>query len=156
LHLENSALHLPIRTVTEEIPPLNPGPPREYPKLQAQQLRPASSTSRRHALEDSTIVLDTFDDFGQKTNPHHGMAVGSDVRMHYAIHPDDPASARFESQWNFTYKRDQWQVAIQTEHSMSCDPQYFYLHRKVRATEGPGEIEVFAREWSETIPRGLL
>ncbi|MER9457753.1 CocE/NonD family hydrolase [Mesorhizobium sp. M0478] len=156
LHLENSALHLPIRTVTEEIPPLNPGPPQEYPKLQVQQLRPASSRSKRRALEDGTIVLTTFDDFGQKINPHHGMTVGSDVRMHCSIHPDDPASARFESQWNFTFKREQWQVGIQTEHSMSCDPQHFYLHRKVRATEDSGEIEVFAREWSETIPRGLL
>ncbi|MFD1984350.1 CocE/NonD family hydrolase [Mesorhizobium newzealandense] len=156
LHLENSTLHLPIRTVTEEIPPLNPGPPREYPKLQAQQLRPASNTSKRDVLEDGTIVLDTFDNFGQKINPHHGMTVGSDVRMHCSIHPDDPASARYLSGWHFTFKRDQWHVAIETEQSMSCDSKYFYLHRKVRATEGLDEIEVFAREWSETIPRALL
>ncbi|CDX24968.1 Glutaryl 7-ACA acylase-like protein [Mesorhizobium plurifarium] len=156
LHLKNCALHLPVRTVTEEIPPLNPGPPRDYPLLQAQQLRPATGTSKRHALEDGTIVLDTFDDFGETINPLHGMIVGSDVRMHCSIQPNDPASARYLSEWHFTFERDDWQVAIKTEQSMWCDTKHFYLHRKVRATEGLGEAEVFAREWSETVPRGLL
>ncbi|MUT24771.1 CocE/NonD family hydrolase [Mesorhizobium japonicum] len=156
LHLENCALHLPIRTVTEEIPPLNPGPPRAYPELKFQQLRPAISNSKRHLLEDGTVVQDTFDDFGQKINSHHGMNIGSDVRMQCSIHPGDPTSARYLSEWHFTFQRDGWQVAIETKQSMSCDSKYFHLRRKVRATEGSKEIEVFGREWSETIPRELL
>ncbi|MER8970799.1 CocE/NonD family hydrolase [Mesorhizobium sp. M0808] len=155
LHLEKSTLDLPIRKVTEEVPPLNPGLAQEYPTLQVELLRPTSGTSKRRVLEDGRIVLDTFDDFGQK-RLYHGLVLGHDVRMHYGIHPDDPASARFESQWHFTFKREEWQVAIKTEHSMSCDSEYFYLSRKVRATEGAEENEVLTREWSERVPRGLL
>lgn len=49
-----------------------------------------------------------------------------------------------------------WQVAIDTESTMFCDGQNFYLTRKLRATEGADETEVLTKEWAETLPRGLL
>ncbi|ESZ02007.1 MULTISPECIES: CocE/NonD family hydrolase [unclassified Mesorhizobium] len=156
LHLDNSSLHLPVRTVIEDTPPFNPGSPVAYPTLDAAKVRPVSSSSKRRALEDGTIVLKTFDDFGEDVNPNHGMIVGSHVRMYCSIHPSDPATARFESQWHFKVKRDEWQIDISTEHNMHCDVQNFFLYGKVRATEGPEGVEVFAREWSETVPRHLL
>lgn len=39
---------------------------------------------------------------------------------------------------------------------MTCDTDNFYLHRKLHATEGANKTEVLTREWSTTIPRGLL
>ncbi len=102
------------------------------------------------------MVLETFDDYGKTRDPYHDLIVGSDVRMHYGIHPDDPATARFETAWNFTFERADWQVAISTECRMSCDTQNFYLYRRLRATEGADETEVLTKEWSETVPRGLL
>ena len=74
----------------------------------------------------------------------------------YTIHPDDPASAAFYSAWTFSFKRAAWQVEIDTENTMTCDAENFYLHRKLRATEGAAQTEVLEKEWSQTIPRGHL
>jgi len=156
LQLANCALHLPVRSVTEEGDPTHPGPAQDFPLLDVEVLRAPDGRSERKTLAEGTVVLDTFDDYGKTCDPNHGLISGSHVAMHYAIHPDDPASARFESRWNFTFERNDWQVEIDTESSMWCDTQNFYLTRKLRATEGASEAEVLTREWSETIPRGLL
>lgn len=156
LHLQDCALHLPVREVSREIQASEPGPAPKFPVLAADQLRTPASHSERKETEDGRIVLETFDDYGKSRDPYHGLIVGSDVRMHYGIHPDDPATARFETAWKFTFERAEWQVAISTECRMSCDTQNFYLYRKLRATEGADETEVLTKEWSETIPRGFL
>ncbi|MEX0301792.1 MAG: CocE/NonD family hydrolase, partial [Leisingera sp.] len=156
LHLEGCALLLPVREAAKEIDPAHPGPAQNFPILQAEELRAPSGTSERKVLEDGTVVLETFDDFGETRDPYHGLATGSHVAMRYAIHPDDPTSARFETQWRFTSERDGWQVAIDTESTMHCDGQNFYLTQKLRATEGADETEVLAKEWAKTLPRGLL
>ncbi|WP_264213998.1 CocE/NonD family hydrolase [Leisingera thetidis] len=156
LYLEGSALYLPVRAVQEEIAPANPGPAQDFPVLAAEQLRTPSSRSKRKVLEDGTVVLETFDDFGEARNPDHGLATGSHATARYAIHPNDQASARFETQWRFTFERDGWQIAIDTESTMYCDRKNFHLTRKLRATESADETEVLAKEWAETLPRGLL
>ncbi|WP_170413234.1 CocE/NonD family hydrolase [Ruegeria arenilitoris] len=156
LHLQDCALHLPVREVTREIHASEPGPAQTYPVLEAEPLRTPSAQSERMMTDDGRVVLETFDDYGKTRDPYHDLIVGSDVRMHYGIHPDDPATAVFETAWNFTFERADWQVAISTECRMTCDAQNFYLYRKLRATEGADEIEVLTQEWSETVPRGLL
>lgn len=154
LHLEGCALTLPERRVTQEIAPQNPGAPRDYPTLQAQVLRPASGTSETKTREDGTLMLDTFDDYGKSVDPYHGLTVGSHVSMHYAIHPDDPASAVFASDWTFTFEQGDWRVSIDTENKMTCDVDNFYLWRRVTAFEGADGAQVLVKEWQETIARG--
>ncbi len=156
LHLEGCTLTLPQRQVAAEIAPQNPGAPRAYPTLQSEVLRAASGTSERTTRADGTLMLDTFDDYGKARDPYHGMVVGSHVTMHYAIHPDDPASAVFASDWNFTFEREDWQVSIDTENKMTCDTDNFHLWRRVTAREGAEGTEVLIKEWQETIPRGFL
>ncbi len=156
LDLAGCALILPERSVSEEIPPEAPGPAQPYPTLGGRQLRDPSGTSETKTLADGTLVLDTFDDYGEAVNPHNGMQVGSHVTMHYAIHPDDPATATFKSDWRFTFERGDWQLAIDTENRMTCDKENFYLWRRVHAYEGGVSDPVLVREWSETVPRGCL
>lgn len=156
LHLEGCTLTLPERCVTEEIAPQNPGAPRPYPTLKSEELRAPSGKSETKVTEDGTLVLDTFDDYGKAVDPYHGLAVGSHVSMHYAIHPDDPASATFSSDWKFTFERGDWQVEIDTENKMSCDTKHFHLWRRVVAREGADGTEVLVKEWRESIPRGCL
>lgn len=156
LHLEGCQLILPERRVTTEIAPQNPGAPRDYPTLQSEVLRAPGGHSNTHVLQDGTLVLDSFDDYGKAVNPYHGLLVGSHVSMHYAIHPDDPASAVFASDWQFTFARDDWQVTIDTENKMTCDAENFHLWRRVTAREGAEGAEVLVKEWQESIPRGFL
>jgi putative CocE/NonD family hydrolase len=156
LHLEGCELILPERQVDAETPPQNPGPPRAFPVLQAKELRAPTGRSDTILRDDGTVVLDTFDDYGKTVDPYHGESVGSHVSMHYEIHPDDPTSALFASNWRFELGRDSWQVAIETENRMTCDRETFYLWRRVTAFEGADMQQVLRKEWSEAIPRGLL
>ncbi|WP_027257510.1 CocE/NonD family hydrolase [Leisingera aquimarina] len=156
LHLESCTLALPERRVSQEIAPQNPGAPRAYPLLQAEQLRDAGGTSKTWTREDGALVLDTFDDYGKAVDPYHSMCVGSHVSMHYEVHPDDPATAAFASDWNFEFERGGWQVSIDTENKVTCDRDNFYLWRRVTALEGVNKEVVLVKEWKETIPRGVL
>ncbi|UWQ89792.1 CocE/NonD family hydrolase [Rhodobacteraceae bacterium M382] len=156
LDLAKTKLKLPVRQVATEITPANPGPVQEFPQLETQELRAPTSTSERFIREDGVVVRETRDDFGKTRDPHHGLAVGSDVSLQVSIHPDDPATACFWEKWNFTFERGDWQVEIDTENTMTCDAANFYLHRKVCATEGASKTEILSRDWSKTIPRGLL
>ena len=156
LHSNKCALVLPVRKVVEEISPCHPGVAMEYPTLESEVLRSSEGNSWTKELTDGTIVLDTFDDYGKTRDPYHGLVSGSEVRMHYSINPDDPASATFRAKWNFTFERDGWQVEINTENEMTCDEENFYLSRKLCATEGGTKSEVITKEWQDTIPRGLL
>ncbi|CUH88915.1 Cocaine esterase [Phaeobacter sp. CECT 5382] len=156
LHLEGCALVLPERQVAQEIDPQNPAAARDYPSLQSEELRAPGGRSETKLRADGTLVLDTFDDYGKAVDPYHGMTVGSHVSMHYAIHPDDPASAVFASDWTFTFARGDWQVEIDTENKMTCDTENFYLWRRVTAREGADGAEVLVKEWRETIARDFL
>ena len=153
---KDSFLTLPVRSVNTELEPANPGPPEPFPLLEAEVLRETSSTSTTTTSADGFVALGTFDDFGATRDPRHGLVSDSQVHVHYVIHPDQPASAKMTTDWLFRYQRDDWQVQIKTRSSMSCDATSFFLHRKLTATEGADNKEVLTKEWSQTIPRGLM
>ncbi len=156
INLEKSSFSIPVRNVTDEIDPAAPGKPQDFPALQAEELRAASGTSQSGMQDDGRYLLETFDDYGKTRDPYHRMIVGSHVHQHYSIHPDAPETARQETKWNFTFERNEWSVEINTESVMTCDENNFYLTRKLRAYEGVNKSEVLTKDWSETIPRGLL
>lgn len=156
LDLSGCSLALPVRAVTDACDPHAPGAPRPISTLPGETVRAADAQASTDVQADGTIVQETFDDYGATRDPDHGLAVGSHVTTRYAIHPDDPTSAKYQSEWNFTFQRDEWQVEIDTENTMTCDAQNFYLHRKLRATEGAAQTEVLTKEWSRTIPRRQL
>lgn len=155
LDLHECTLELPVRTVAMEIAPAAPATPQDFPTLAADVLREPSAAARTDLMGDGVIVQETFDDYGATRNPNHGLEVGSHVTTRYYIHPEDPTTARFESLWAFTFQRGDWRVEIETENSMACDAENFYLRRNLRAVEGMAKTEVMSKEWSQTIPRGL-
>ncbi|MCH9852805.1 MAG: CocE/NonD family hydrolase [Alphaproteobacteria bacterium] len=154
LHLEQCHLTIPTRNVSDEIDPCAPKAPIDYPVLQEEILRKSSGTSSYKTLEDGTLVRDTFDDFGKAKNPYHGMIMGGQVHTHHSIHPQKPETAHFHIKWNYTFERDDWQISIDTESSMDCDKDNFYLQQKLHATLN-GDI-LLTKQWRETIKRGLL
>ena len=156
LDLAECWLELPVRSAENEIDAMAPNDPINFPKLPSTVLRDTANEVKKFVLDDGTIIRHNRDDLGATRDSVHGLEVGSAVSTRYAIHPHDPASARVEAVWNFTFARGDWQVEIETENSMCCDSQYFYLHRNLRAVEGAKKTEVFTKEWSETVSRGLL
>lgn len=149
-------LTLPVRKSEDLILPLNPAPMEPMVSDAARMLRPADGWAKDHVEPDGTVVQESFDDFGLLQDMTHGMTTSSHVHTRYSIHPERPESADLQVTWQFSYGRDQWQVEIDTSTRMTCDEENFYLHRTLRATEGAVKTEVLTREWSETIPRGLL
>jgi putative CocE/NonD family hydrolase len=156
LDLAGCSLDLPIRSVAREIDPCAPGGPRAFPVQSADVLRAPSAKASVNISDTGLIVQESFDDFGANRDLGHGLETGSHVTTCYTIHPDDPTAARFDAHWQFTFRRGDWQVAIETDNTMTCDAENFYLHRKLRAVEGAANTETLTKEWSKTIPRGLL
>ncbi|MGB3176737.1 MAG: CocE/NonD family hydrolase [Albidovulum sp.] len=155
LDLPECSLELPVRTVLAEVEPSAPTAPQPFPTLAAGILRAPAATARTDVMANGVIVQETFDDYGATRDPYHGLEVGSHVTTRYSIHPTDPTAARFEAQWVFTFQRGDWCVEIETENTMTCDADNFYLHRNLRAVEGTDKTEVLTKEWMQTIPRGL-
>ncbi len=156
LDLAGCSLDLPVRAAPQEIASSAPGAPREFPLSLAETLRPPVASASTKVEQAGIIIQETFDDFGATRDPNHGLETGSHVTTRYAIQPDDPITARFDAQWQYTFRRGDWQVELDTENTMTCDAENFYLYRKLRAVEGAAKTEVLTKEWSETIPRGLL
>ena len=154
LHLAQCRLILPERWVTDEVAPVAPGRPADFPVQAAKTLRDPANRTERRIAPDGTHVLETFDDFGASRDLEHGLETGSHVAQHYSIHPDDPLSARHEARWRYEFRRGDWSVRIDSESVMTTDAERFYLAREVTASEG-GTV-VVTRRWEEDVPRGLL
>jgi hypothetical protein len=158
LHLEDCALVLPERRVEVEIDAQAPGAARDYPRYQAQVLEKPWGEATTKIEADGTHVLESYDSYGAARDLSHGQQVSSNVRMRYAIHPDDPASARFDCAWVFAFGREtdgdapDWNLRIETDSAMWCDTETFTLWREIKAFEG--EDLILTRDWKEVIPRG--
>ena len=141
----------PVRAATagDACEPLPPPPPVEAPAAPILR-KPESRTSRR-VLDDGTRVLTYFDDFGERRDPYHGIAVHNTVHQTYAIRPDDPLSARTHTRWCYAFTRGDWNVRIESENEMTSTRDRFRLIRRVTAYEG--ETPVLERHWDEAVPR---
>ncbi len=151
LHLASCRLVLPVRRAgAEDGCPEPPAPPQvEVPA--AAMLREPESRTTREVLDDGTQVLTFFDDFGEREDPFHGLAVHSRVEQSYAIRPDDPLSARCHTRWRYAFSRGDWRVRIDSENEMTSTRERFQLTRRVTAYEG--EIRILEQRWDESVPR---
>ena len=154
LRLADCRLILPERRVEQEIDPAAPGPPQDFPRYGGDMLRSPSNRLDERVESDGTLVRESFDDFGVIRDADHGLAFGSHVTQIYAVHPDDPLSARHEVIWRFEFQRDDWSIRIDSGNVMTSDAEAFSLERKVTAIEG--DEVALERRWHEDIPRGLL
>lgn len=154
LHLPKCRLRLPVRKVEQEPEAVAPPPPRDFPQYRADELRAPDSRTERRVETDGTHVLETFDDFGASRDADHGLEVGSHVWQRFSIHPDDPLSARHEARWRYEFRRNDWNVVIDTENLMASTKDAFLLSRSIVAREG--DETVFEKTQSETIERKHL
>jgi len=156
IEAKEAVLVLPIRQSDSQIPTAHPASIDRFISDATTTIREASGWAKDYEDETGIFIQESFDDFGQSENRMHGMITSSHVHMRYAIHPQDPSRASLKATWHFSYKRDEWEVEIDTSDHIRCDHENFYLHRELRATEGAVKSEVLAKEWRQTIPRGLL
>lgn len=79
---------------------------------------------------------------------------GNSNRRCFAIHPQDPLSARCDMETRAHFGRGSWQVRIDSKVTMGVTRDKFHIHAQVDAYEG--EERVFARNWSRDLPRDLV
>ena len=104
--------------------------------------------------QSGETVLTIRDDFGVSRDLEHGLETGGVARETWRIHPDDPLSARGGTHWTQTLARGEWSVRTEAFTSMRCDAESFHLTGRVEAFENG--LLVFAKDHSESTPRGLL
>ncbi len=154
LHLESCRLLLPCRDAPRDSAHATPAPPRAVTDQAGETVRERDNKTWRGMGGDGTHVLRTFDDFGARRDPHHGLEAGSSVEQIFSIHPGDPLSARAEARWCFTLGRGPWRTRIESENEMTSTARNFNLTRRVRAYEN--DALVFEREWRQEVPRDCM
>ncbi|MDQ2065895.1 CocE/NonD family hydrolase [Xinfangfangia sp. CPCC 101601] len=82
----------------------------------------------------------------------HGVRTSEAVEKVYAIHKDDPASARVDITWNRTYGRGDWQVRTRVVTSMWGDADHLHIEQHTEAWEG--DTSVFQSSHKDSVPRG--
>ena len=72
----------------------------------------------------------------------------------FAIVAGDPLSAGTRSDRSTTVARGDWNVRVETSSVLSADADSFLATSAVEAFEG--DVRVFAKSWTRSIPRNLV
>lgn len=152
-----SRLLLPVRPPAEAGP--EPAPPafepaEAGPPLEVERLRPVATRREQDTLPDGSLLVCIEDDLGLRRLRADGLELGATCVERYAIHPDDPLSARASSEWVHFRARGPWRVRVRSRVEMSCDAGAFHLRARLEAFEG--EERVHERKWSRRVRREHL
>ena len=135
----------------EEIP--NPfEPPTSAKPEKITMFREASN--KRTITEDvatGIVSVDIEDDFGCMRFDQHGLCVEQIAKEHYSAHPDDPNQTLAKTKWHHKTSREDWQASSDTEMTITCDKDNFYIKAKLTAYQG-NEL-VLRRSWDEMVAR---
>ena len=102
---------------------------------------------------DGLVTTKINDDFGKYTFLEHNLTVGESCKEIHSILPDDPCSAMSDCSWHAQQSRPGWNVDIYSELKVTCDEEYFYLNRIIKAIENG--VQVHQSESQEKLPRGF-
>jgi predicted acyl esterase len=155
-----SALHLPVRVATPDAPdprPL-PEPPARTRKRAVTQVRKGSMERSFHTDLTTGEVTQRFFLDGGVFGPIGDMrlddigTVLSDISdRRYAIHGDDPLSARATMQQTAKFTRDDWDVKIECFAEQTATATDFHLTARIRCFNG--DALFFENDETFTIPR---
>lgn len=155
-----SSLELPVRAETANAPPpraLAEPPPADKPRPSARlregTLERGIATDLTTGVHSARVFIDggVFGPVGLMRLEDIGTALGDVSERIYAIHPDDPLSARATMEQESLFERDDWKVRIETHAEMTATRTEFRLHATVACWDG--EEPFHSVEWNHTIPR---
>jgi len=151
-----SALELPVRRASAEDARLAPfAPPEQAPPLAKEASEPAPNDARTVVDQASgAVVTDITSGLGRVRFPDIDLTIHSRGHERYTVHPDDPASASGETDWEWEMARGEWRVASRTRTRLTCDAGAFRIVARLEAWEDGRPIH--RQEWDETIPRRLV
>ncbi len=155
LHTAGSRLEVPARPPSPDDAAIHFAPPESAPRTRRTVARPASArrTIERDLATGEAVYTVERDD-GRSTIDAIGVETEYRKVMRYIIRDDDPASARVEIEQRYVNASAEWQSAVETSSTIACSADSFIVTATLRALDG--DTEVFARNWSETVPRDLV
>lgn len=108
---------------------------------------------RSHSYDPATdqVQFHMLDDTGTSRHPHHGME-SRDVRdERWSVAKDDPLCVRGECIMTSERGRAGWHTKTVARQTITADVENWYLHSRLTAWHDG--VEVFDREFDQTIPR---
>jgi hypothetical protein len=153
IHTAHSHLHLPVRQSEEERV--------HFPEAemsassQQQQLTEGHHNWRVvRDLDKDISTLEVINDSGTYHLSDINLTAQRKTEEWYSYQGDDFNSARGETLWLRSFKRDNWQVKTITRTVLHCDENYFYLDAELDAYEG--DKRVFSNNWNRRIQRNMV
>lgn len=153
----SSSLTLPIRPIREpdHLPHRPFGEPEAAPPLATALLTPREQRWEvRRDLIDYRSVLEIVKDRGLVRYEDIGLDVGLRAVERYAAVADDFTSVSGEAAWTMRFRRDDWDIRVETRTVLRCSETEFLVDATLDGFEN--DRRVFSRSWNETVPRDLL
>ncbi|WP_434599831.1 CocE/NonD family hydrolase [Streptomyces sp. A5-4] len=157
VHEGTSSLTLPVRPVGEpdELPQKPFGEPEgTQPLINTQLVAPEGSWEVSRDLVKYKSVLEILKDRGVVRHEDIGLDVGLRAYERYDAIADDFTSVSGESAWTMRFRRDDWNVRVETRTVLRCSETEFFINATLDGYEG--HRRVFSRTWNETLPRDGL
>jgi putative CocE/NonD family hydrolase len=150
-----STISLPVRLPRAEDAGVRFSPP-EGTRSAPRKLI-TSGIVRRMISYDATTgeeLVDVLMDDGRSIIESIGVETGYQYTLQYRVHPDDPTTARVESDHDILHRHAQdWDTRIRTHCAVACTETEFIVEADLDAFEG--DRRLFSRSWTQRIPRDL-
>lgn len=153
----SSTLTLPVRPSAEPdaLPDEPFGEPEgTRPRTSTQLIAPEERWQVKRDLVDYAAELEIVKDRGTVRLDDIGLDIGRRAYERYTSVAEDFTSATGESAWTMSFRRDDWDVRVETRTVLSCDEDNFRVDATLDGYEG--DRRVFSRTWNETVPRDLM
>jgi putative CocE/NonD family hydrolase len=156
LYPAESRLELPVRPSAPADADIRPfAEPHGAPPLPTEVTRPANRERRAEIdLTGTRATVVAMKDRGAEILLDTGIESDNEGIETYAIHADDPLSARAEMRWTNRLSRGDWRVRTETTTVQTATREAFLITTTLDAYEA--ETRVFSRAWTLRIPRDLV
>jgi len=156
LYPGNSALKLPVRSPNPDDVSLRPFDEAEAaPAPEITRLEPSEHNWLLHRdLASKESTLEVINDQGGLRIDEIGTEVRRSTREWYSFREDDFTSARGETCTERGFKRDDWDVRINTRTVLTCTRHDFLIHAQLDAYQDG--YRVYSQNWDRVIPRDNL
>ena len=149
----DTSIALPVRSRNDQIDVAEPENPDPLPQYTCHS-PPQSRRWIERDLQTGETHYHVINDTGEEEMPGHGLRCRHYHHDSWSIQMDDPLSCRASSRYISWMRRADWSVRTESESSLSCDAENFYLEATVTAYESDTQIN--RRYWKKTIKRDLM
>ena len=154
LNIVSGNIELPIRPFANNSEVSFEEPEAAEP-WKAKELRPASYAREEFSDEETGISTTKIScDFGENQDLDHGLISGGWMKENWAIHPEDPNSAKVDSVWEKTGGRtgQMWRTNVTA--AMHSNKSHFFISANLKAYEN-GKL-IFTKDYENKIKRNLV